>query len=204
MSLPTVWRNTTFSFHPTHLIRGRVPELSRDFPKAFFSHWILTLPKMVEASWLITSEKETKGLFQNPCWRWVPWGHCSQCWDEKGGFVRERLTIFRSEQLRLGGEAGFWTPHRKCGDGGGGLWAYRVLRHLKTFEAEAATWIGWGDLGPISSHRTSKKTGRTSRCGGKYLQFSCLGLAQSPHWGFLSQIPLPRKEDVTGRGRSTE
>lgn len=26
-----------------------------------------------------------------------------------------------------------------------GLWACRALRHWETFEAEAATWAGWGD-----------------------------------------------------------
>ena len=95
---------------------------------------------MAEASWLTTSEKETRGLFQNPCWSWGPWSHYSQCWDEKGGFVRERLTIFRSRHLLLGGEAGFWTPHRKCGGASGpeGFYVWDGSSHL-----------GWlGRVGP--------------------------------------------------------
>ena len=148
---------------------------------------------MAEASWLTTSEKETRGLFQNPCWSWGPWSHYSQCWDEKGGFVRERLTIFRSRHLLLGGEAGFWTPHRKCGGASGseGFYVWDGGSHL-----------GW--LGRVGPHVLPLDEGDL-----KVLWNTCNLAAQALHnvpptLGLPSQIPLPTTQAVIGRKRSTQ
>ena len=89
---------------------------------------------------------------------------------------RERETHhFPKQAPKAGRGGGFLSPTQEVWRG---LWACSVLRHLETFEAEAATWVGWGEVGPISSHRRRKRTGKTWRCREKYLEFSCLSLRQ--------------------------
>lgn len=102
------------------------------------------------------------------------------------GLCKRETHHFPKQAPKAGRGGGFLNPTQEVWRG---LWACRVLRHWETFEAEAATWVGWGELGPTSSHWTSE----TWNCCEKCLQFSCLGLAQcNPHvGGSLLRNPCP-------------
>lgn len=93
---------------------------------------------MAEASWLITSgKKKKKDFFKTPAEDEYPGAIAPDAGMKKGLCKRETHHSLK-QATKTGRGGGFLNPTQEVW-WWWGLWAYRVLCHLKTFEAEAAT-----------------------------------------------------------------
>lgn len=175
-----VWRKTPiFPFHTYSPNKRQSPRTCQRFPDCILPSLerLPPLPKMAEASWLTTSEKETRGLFKTPAGVEDPGAIAPNAGMKKGGTARE--THHFQKQAPTAGRAGFWTPHRKC-EGASGPEGFYVW--------DGGSHLGWlGRVGPVSSHWMRETWGAVK----KYLQLSCPGLTQcTPTLGDPSQMPV--------------
>lgn len=108
---------------------------------------------MAEAGGLLLLKKKPEDFPKTPAEGEDPEVIVPNAGMKKG--TRERETHHFPKQAPKAGRGGeFLNPTQEVWRG---LWACRVLRHLETLEAEAATWAGWGEMGPLSSHSTSNR-----------------------------------------------